>query len=174
MEDMTRAVIITGDRGAGKTTLCLALAALSPRYAGLASPRLHDAAGIPVGFSARCLATGEEWVLARSDAELDGPEFGRFSFSSAGIARAVGCLRGVLSSAEGAEGGGAPRRAVVVIDEIGPLELERSAGLAPALPLLAAAGHLLLVVRPSLVDRVEALVPRHERTLVVVTPENRA
>lgn len=164
--------------------LCLALAALSPRYTGLVSPPLLDRAGDHVGFAARCLATNDEWVLARSDTELDGPRFGRFSFSSAGIARAVDCLRGILSSTAGATGeeglpGDArpsrddvPQR-VVIVDEIGPLELDRGEGLAPVLPLLAAAGHLLLVVRPSLAGVVAALVPRHERVLITVAPENR-
>jgi nucleoside-triphosphatase THEP1 len=165
---MARALILTGERGAGKTMLCLALAALSPRYCGLVSPSLLDRAGNRVGFAARCLASGEEWVLGRSDAELGGPRFGRFSFSSAGITRAVDCLRGILSSPPGA--GPQP---VVIVDEIGPLELDQGEGLSPVLPLLAGAGHLLLVVRPSLADRVEAFVPRHERRIIAVTPENR-
>jgi nucleoside-triphosphatase THEP1 len=179
LRSMARALILTGGRGAGKTTLCLALAALSHRYRGLLCPRIYTATGNSVGSSARCLATGGEWVLCRSDIELDGPRFGRFSFSSAGIARAVDCLRGILAaSPEGGEDDPRPRpdvaRPVVIVDEIGPLELELGAGLAPVLPLLAGAGHLLLVARPSLADRVEALLPEHERTLLVVTPENRA
>jgi nucleoside-triphosphatase THEP1 len=170
-----RAVILTGERGTGKTTLCLAFAALSPRCTGLVSPPLLDAGGVRVGFAARNLSTGEEWVLGRSDIELCGPRCGRFSFSSGGIARAVDCLRGILaSSAAAAAGAGSSPGSVVVIDEIGPLEVERGEGLAPVLPLLAAAGDLLLVARPSLVDRIEALVPRHRREVLVVTPENRA
>jgi len=172
---MARAIILTGDRGTGKTTLCLALAALSPRYTGLVCPPLLDGAGSRIGFAARCLATGEEWVLGRSDVELDGPRYGRFCFSGVGIARAVDCLRGALLHAR--PGRPAAREAapgqVVVIDEIGPLELERGGGLAPVLPLLAAAGDLLLVARPSLVDGIQALVPRHRRDVLVVTPENR-
>jgi nucleoside-triphosphatase THEP1 len=172
-----RAVILTGERGAGKTTMCLALAALSPRYRGLVSPPLVDGAGNRVGFAARCLATGEEWVLGRSDADLDGPRLGKFSFSSAGIARAVQCLRRVLAlSVDGGEagsGGDADPRQVVVVDEIGPLELEHGEGFAPVLPLLAAAGHLVLVVRPSLTDAIAALVPRHEREVVTLTRQRR-
>jgi nucleoside-triphosphatase THEP1 len=190
-----RAVILTGERDAGKTTLCLALAALSPRYDGLVTPRLFDPAGNRAGIAARCLSTREEWVLARSDRDLDGPRFGRFGFSSAGIERAVGCLRGILLRSRGGgeegsrdrgggkgsgdrvdreSGGDGPvRGTIVVIDEIGPLELEQGTGLAPVLPLLAGAGHLLLVVRPSLAGLVEALVPGHRRTVIVVTPEHR-
>jgi nucleoside-triphosphatase THEP1 len=181
---MARAIVLTGERGSGKTTLCLALAAMSPRYVGLACPRIYSAAGHPVGFSARCLATAEEWVLGRCDTELDGPHYGRFSFSSTGIARAVDCLREILSASAPEEGdadaaetadrplAGAPN--VVVIDEIGPLELELDKGLAPVLPLLAAAGPLLLVVRPSLAARVRRFIPAHERTLLTLAPGNRS
>jgi nucleoside-triphosphatase THEP1 len=134
---------------------------------------VFDGAGRRVGLSARCLATGEEWVLGRWDRELDGPRHGRFSFSSAGVERAVECLRVILSrSPAGASPKGA-LRPVVVIDEIGPLEIEQGAGLAPVLPLLAGAGHLLLVARSSLTDRIEALVPSHRLDLVEVTTENR-
>lgn len=161
---MARAVILTGERGAGKTTLCLVLAALSPRFGGIASPRLYDSAGNRVGFAARCLATGDEWVLGRSDVELDGPRYGRFSFSSAGMDRAMDCLRGALTSA-------ASR--VTILDEVGPLELELGAGLAPVLPLLADAGDLLLVTRPSLVARLQDWVPRHGREVIVVDPTAR-
>jgi nucleoside-triphosphatase THEP1 len=167
----SRALIVTGDRESGKTTLCLALAASSPRFVGLVSVPLLDDGGARIGFAARNLSTGEEWVLGRSDSELGGPRYGRFSFSSAGIARAIGCLRGMLASSGG--GAGASPGPVVVIDEIGPLEIERGEGLAPVLPLLAAAGDLLLVARPSLVDRIETLVPGHRREVLVVTPENR-
>jgi nucleoside-triphosphatase THEP1 len=166
-----RALILTGERESGKTTLCLALAASSPRFVGIVSVPVVDDGGARVGFAARSLATGEEWVLGRSDADLGGPRYGRFSFSSGGIARAVDCLRGILTSS----GGGAAQStgSVVVIDEIGPLEVDRGEGLAPVLPLLAGAGDLVLVARPSLVDRIEALVPRHRREVLVVTPENR-
>jgi len=186
---MVRAVILTGDRGTGKTTLCLGLAASSPRFRGLVSVPLLDDGGARVGFAARNLATGEQWVLGRPDTDLGGPRYGRFSFSSRGIARAIDCLRGILASSAAGAGAGAAVGAaaaagadasgnategpIVVVDEIGPLEIERGEGLAPVLPLLATAGDLLLVVRPSLVVRVEALVPRHRREVLVVTPENR-
>jgi nucleoside-triphosphatase THEP1 len=168
---MARALILTGDRESGKTTLCLALAASSPRFVGLVSVPLLDDGGARIGFAARNLAIGEEWVLGRSDVDLGGPRYGRFSFSSRGIARAVDCLRGILASSRG--GAGASPGPVVVIDELGPLEVERGEGLAPVLPLLAAAGDLLLVARQSLVDRIEAFVPRHRHEVLVVTPEIR-
>jgi len=175
-----RALIVTGDRGARKTTLCITLASSSPRFKGLVSPPLFSAGGNRVGFFAWCLSTREEWVFGRSDVELDGPRFGRFSFSSVGISRAVSCLRRAIARSPGpvmfAPAPAALKNAqgpVIVIDEIGSLELERGEGLASVLPLLADAGDLLLVVRPELVARVAELVPRHAREVVRVTPENR-
>jgi nucleoside-triphosphatase THEP1 len=149
------AIILTGERGSGKTSVCVELARRSKSFVGLVSPPILDAGGRRVGFSALCLESGRRWELARCDADLGGPRWGRFSFSPEGIGRAVDCLRAALDR-------GAPVDPLVtVIDEIGPLELQAGAGLAPLLPLLRDAGRLLLVVRPSLVDRVRELLPRH-------------
>lgn len=146
------AVLLTGARGAGKSTLCLRLAASCPgRFAGLACPALFDGEGRKAGFLARRLDTGESWELGRSDRELDGPRTGRFSFSLPGIERAVACLRGALGR----------RGMVTVIDEIGPLELRQGLGFAPVLPLLDGAGDLLITVRPELAGELAALLPRH-------------
>jgi nucleoside-triphosphatase THEP1 len=173
-----RALIVTGELESGKTTLCLALAASSPRFVGIISVPLLDADGLRIGFSARNLATGDEWVLGRADRDLGGPRYGRFSFSSDGIVRTIDCLRGVLLRARAGRSTGLPSEPsadpVVIIDEIGPLETAHGGGLAPVLPLLETAGHLVLVARPSLVDEIQALVPRHRREVLVVTPENRA
>jgi len=156
-------LLLTGGRGAGKTTLCLRLAAAFPgRFAGLACPALFGAEGRKVGFLARDLRTGEEWELGRSDRDLDGPRTARFSFSRGGLDRAVSVLRLAL------EDGGR----IAVIDEIGPLELRQGLGFAPVLPLLAGAGDLLVVVRPELVGEIAALLPRHRAETIVLTEGN--
>ena len=146
------AVILTGARGVGKTTLCLRLAASSANFAGVVSPAVTNASGVRVGYSMRCLGSGETWPLASAEKELDGPRFRRFSFSATGIARGLECVKESLSKPQG----------ITVIDEIGPLELDKGEGLAPLLPVLAGSGDLLLVVREELVSRVVALVPGHE------------
>ena len=108
--------------------------------AGVASPRvLRD--GETVGYKVRDLATGEE----RSLCSLDPPgiPFRRFFFSPDGLAFANACLAQAAREAE-----------VVVVDEVGPLELS-SGGFAPGIrTALRSPALLVLTVRPSLVDEV--------------------
>jgi nucleoside-triphosphatase THEP1 len=158
-----RAAILTGEQGAGKTTLCLSIAQSNRQFGGLVSPSLLNAEGRGIGICARCLETGEEWVLARTDGGKTGLRFGRFSFYPHVFERAVRCLRRSLSL----------RTKIVIIDEIGPLELENGEGFAPILPLLASAGNLLLVVRPALQEQIASFIPCHSRQTFSVTPENR-
>lgn len=154
-----RAVILTGERGVGKTTLCLEMARGRPGFAGIVSPAIVDSAGTKVGFSALCLQTGERWELGRSDADLGGPRYGKYSFSAEGFARAIECLERALQL---------PDR-IVVLDEIGPLEMQQKAGFAPILPLLRDAGRLLLVTRLEYCAALAGLLRLHEKEQVDMT-----
>jgi iron complex transport system ATP-binding protein len=158
-----RAVILSGARGSGKTSLCMELAKSRSDYAGIVCPNLLDGRGMEIGKSALCISSGESWRIARLDAELGGPRLGRFSFSAEGLERAAACLHAAILM---------PDR-ICVIDEVGPLELDRDMGLAPVLPLLSSAGRLLIVVRPGLEERVSALIPRHERRSIVLRADIR-
>jgi nucleoside-triphosphatase THEP1 len=146
-----RAAILTGERGVGKTTLCLELARGRAEFLGIVSPAIFDDSGAKVGFSALCLETGERWDLGRSDIPLDGPRYGKYSFSAAGFARAIECLERALRL---------PDR-VVVLDEIGPLEMQHHGGFAPALGRLGTAHRLLLVTRPGFGPTLAAGYPSH-------------
>jgi nucleoside-triphosphatase THEP1 len=157
------AVILSGARGSGKTSVCRELADSSPSYAGIVCPSIVDADGGILGKLALCLDTSESWELARTDADLGGPRTGRFSFSAAGIDRAVACLRAALNRAS----------RICIIDEIGPLELDRGEGFAPILPLLESAGPLIVAVRTGLAPRLAGLLPRHEITSVSLDDTNR-
>ena len=143
-----RGAIITGERGAGKTTLCLAIAA-GRDFGGIVCPGIYDKNG-KIGFTCRSLSTEDEWELGRADRCLDGPRIGMYSLSSDGIARALECIYRSIDS-----------RRITVIDEIGPLEVRLGGGFAPVLPKLKTAGHLVLVVREDLIPVVTPYIPEH-------------
>jgi nucleoside-triphosphatase THEP1 len=138
-----RTVVVTGSPDCGKTAAVVRLAEMlqsSVPIAGFVqTAEIED--GRKVGFRVRDLASGDETRLARL-AGRRGGEFGtRFAFSAEGFALG----RAALGRAE--PGG------VVIVDELGPVEL-RGEGHMPAVvkamtvPGLAAA---VIVVRRSLV-----------------------
>jgi nucleoside-triphosphatase len=118
--ETTRRWIVTGERGAGKTTFCRRLAE-SARAAGwdtagiISLPRFED--GEKTGIQILELRTGTVHLLAsRRDEELAGFRFCGWKFSEAALAW----------------GNEACRRAtpcdLLVIDEVGPLELKAGNG----------------------------------------------
>jgi len=120
--------------------------------AGVASPRVLRG-GETVGYQVRNLATGEE----RSLCSLDPPgiPFRRFFFSPDGLAFANAALERASQEAD-----------VVVVDEVGPLELAGE-GFTPGLRVALASGaFLVLTVRPSLVDRVRTQAGLAEAAVV--------
>ncbi len=65
---------------------------------------------------------------------------------------------------------------LLIVDEIGPLELEQGKGLAPILHTLSAVDELpplLLVVRPELVGQLRKRLPNISFRTFTVTQENR-
>ncbi|MCS7216451.1 MAG: DUF2478 domain-containing protein [Candidatus Bipolaricaulota bacterium] len=141
-----RALLLHGPRGSGKTSAVLALsAALSARGAafdGVASPRLlRD--GQTVGYWVRHLRTGEERLLCST--EPPGLPYGRFFFRPEALAFA----NAVLARA-------AKEAAIVVVDEVGPLELQGGGFLPGLQACLSSQAFLVLTVRPALVAAVAA------------------
>jgi len=160
-------VVVSGARGVGKTTLCRN-AAQQVRQRGygvsglLALPVMQD--GRKVGIRALDLASGEERLLARADRSPGGVVIGPYSFDARAVAWAVEvCLRALRGDG------------IAFIDEIGPLELDRGAGLAPVLPALSRPreAHTVVVVRTSLVDRFSSRVTPIVPRVVWVDPERR-
>ena len=134
-----------------------------------------------VGFEAVDGGSGERWPLARTDPstgpstssgrssghrpEIDGPRVGPYSLDPAGLARALKVLERAISA--GCD--------LLMVDEIGPLELEQGEGFAPILDLLPFEGptHTLIVVRPALLDPLLLHLRDIEWSIFSVTEQNR-
>lgn len=143
-------VLISGPTGAGKTTLATAVVAQlrgrGVRVAGILAPGLLDD-GRRTGFDILDLATGEQAPLAREQqpGAATHVRWSRFAFTAEGLSLGARAL-----------GEGAVAADVVVVDEVGPLELA-GGGWAASLDALAARpAALLLIVRDAIVADVTA------------------
>jgi nucleoside-triphosphatase THEP1 len=164
-----RLALVTGDIKVGKTTVVgqVVTSARARGYvcAGLWAPA-HVVDGRKTGIEAMDLSSGERHLLARAATGEAGERVGRYIFDPAVIAWA----NGVLAEAVAA------RPDLLVIDEIGPLELERGGGLAPALESLAAGRvpRALVVARTWLLDALRARLPGIQIAAFAVDVETRA
>ncbi len=162
-------VVLTGGSGAGKTTLLLGLAdrlrSEGLTVGGFAAPVVR-VDGDRVGYDIVALTTGATAPLCRTEGGAGDPAVGPFRFRAEGLALG----RAALAASD--------RCDVVMVDEIGPLEL-RGEGWAPVLPpVWTRAGALVvLAVRPGLVEAVAArwdLRPRLVWQAGAVTPDTAA
>ena len=177
-------VLLTGKRQVGKTTVCRQVAELVRELgydpAGVLTPVLLDKDGFPVARHALMVSDCEQRLLAWASGDLGkgnlkpetrnpklstgGPRTGRYSFDAAVLSWVIGRLRGAIS--HGCD--------LLVIDEIGPLELEQGKGLASLLSDLSKGTlPLLLVVRPELIGRLQERLPDVPFRTFTVTQENR-
>jgi len=173
-----RIVLLTGDKGSGKTTACRHLVeqarGLGLACAGIVSPARFEG-GVKVGIDVLDVRTGERRALAAVDTAhvaseppgrdalsgadgLPGPiRLGPHRFDEAAVARA----RDLLDTACPCD--------VLVVDEIGPLEIERGEGWANALGVLREGDYRLAVavVRPRLLEAARVALGDLPGTVVV-------
>jgi len=162
----TRIVILTGERGVGKSTVCSRTVALARAReytcGGLItlsrSGDVRDALDVHSGDVRRLtVESGAGATVAQ----------GRFRFDPETLAWG----NEVLTHATPCH--------LLVVDELGPLEIERGEGWQKAFDLLRQTNFTLalVVVRPELVDelieRVRPRLPAHTTTVLTVTPHNR-
>lgn len=159
-------VVVTGARGSGKSTACAALgeraAQLGFDCAGIVSPA-RIVSRRRVGSDVVDVRTGERRPFATEVLGVDGSTGHRFDervarWASEVLARACPCD-------------------LLLVDEIGPLELERGLGWANAIEVLTTGpfGVALVTVRPRLVTKLLRVLldcsPRGEPPLVLFNPE---
>jgi hypothetical protein len=146
-------LVLAGARGEGKTSACREAAALAAEaglsVGGIVCPSRRDGSGRPLEIEAESLRSGERRLLASRDGGLQ-----PFSFSEGCFAWALALLRAEAASD------------LLVLDEIGPLELVLGGGFSPFLDELGPApdapradasegGLVLLSVRPDLARELE-------------------
>ena len=143
--------ILTGPFGSGKTTTCRQLADLAQQHgldcAGIVCPARFDGER-KVGIDLLNLRTGECRPLAEADSQPATLRTTRYRFNAGVMAWGAASLDAACPCD------------VLIVDEIGPLELERGQGWMNALTVLREGQFdlAIVVVRPSLVDAFRAAV----------------
>lgn len=156
-------VLLTGAMGVGKSTVCQRLAALWRERGGAPAGLLTRTAG-PERYLVDA-ATGEERLLAAEGQELDGPRWGRFSFSQEALDWGHVAMHAAVAGPAD----------LVLLDEVGPLELVAGKGLLSTLWILLSSDKAaLVVVRPALLEQLRALAGGRTVRVYEVTLENRA
>jgi nucleoside-triphosphatase THEP1 len=167
-------LVLSGESGCGKTTLCaqvISLARAQGRVvAGLLTlPRLVD--GRKVGLQVENVSTGERHPLAEAYSEPGvspmGPISGLTTESWRFLAEGLAWGTSVLRHATPCD--------LLVIDELGPLELVRDQGWKIGLDVLRAGGYRLavVVVRPALLPCLRERLDQVEPPILAVTRDNR-
>lgn len=162
-------VVLTGEVHVGKTTICRAVVDLARqrgyRVRGFLTLPIFDRAGQRLGFTLLNLANAEQRELARVERCYGGPTVGPFHFDPAVLQWGYDIVAEAV--AEGCD--------LLVMDEVGRLELEQDTGFAPALDLLVGdvVPRGLLVVRSALLDAFRRRVLHLEYVTFEVTIHNR-
>jgi len=151
-------LLVVGEPGSGKTSWCRQYIdgrrKSGSSVGGILSPAIEKQ-GQRVGSNALDLLTGQEIPFARLSRYRyfkGGDMVGDYTISRDGILFACDAIKRAVES----------RCGLVVIDEVGPLEL-RGKGLMPAVELaLASAVNALIVVRSSLKEALQRHFPQYE------------
>ena len=163
-------LLVVGEPGSGKTSWCREYIDWRRKsgstIGGILCPAIEQQ-GQRVGSNALDLLTGQEVPFARLSSHgcvKEGERVGDYTISKDGILFACGAIeRAVESSCD-----------LVVIDEVGPLEL-RGNGLMPAVELaLASAVNVLIVVRSSLTGALQRRFPKYEFVVVADLTQSRS
>ncbi len=163
MDPQSRLIVVTGERGAGKTTLCLRLST-ALKQAGISVAGLITRPAGPQALEALDLAREVVYPLTVpfDPRRTDRPPLHFHFDEEAMVASAQAFVQAFPAS-------------VFFLDEIGPLELVYQRGWHSLLPALAKLAYRwgVLVIRPELLAMALPRLPGGLFTLVYVTPEQR-
>ena len=163
-------LLVVGEPGSGKTSWCREYIDEQRKRGATVGGILCQAIehqGHRVGSNALNLATGQEVPFARLSqrrAFREGEVVGDYTISREGISFASGAIRRAVENSCD----------LVVIDEVGPLELNGN-GLISAVELaLASAVNVLIVVRSSLREGLQKRFPEYEFVVVADLTRSRS
>lgn len=165
-------IFITGASGAGKTTLCQQVVGLlrasNVPVTGFLSLARYGVGGEKIALELEDLNTEERYLLAEvhnnESAGVGSTDVGPFVFSPDALVHAEDIIAQ------------APSDAVLIVDELGPLELEQARGWVGVLLRLRRGDYraALIVVRPELfLDAQRTIGVWRPCHIVVVTTANR-
>jgi nucleoside-triphosphatase len=163
---MSRVVLVTGERGVGKTHLCQQVVEQAGktgyRCAGVLSRAVFDGEE-KAAITLVDVATGAERILAVADDKPGELRWGRYRFVPSTLEWGSQLLTGAMPCD------------LLIVDELGPLELTLGLGLVAALGVLkeGAFSLALVVVRPELLDTVREQLHCAETRVVEVDLQNR-
>ncbi len=153
--------LLSGKSGAGKTQLCIRAIALlretRARVTGIVSPARFEA-GKKTGIYARDILSNEQRLLAQP-----GKQAGLgWVFDPATLDWGSQILRNAAPCD------------VLVVDEMGPLELERGEGWTAAFDILKTCGcaAALITIRPSLIAVLKERLRGYDVEVISVTPSS--
>jgi nucleoside-triphosphatase THEP1 len=155
-------LLVVGESGSGKTSWCREYIDRRRKsgstVGGILSPAIEKQ-GQRIGSNALDLLTGQEIPFARLSHHKhfkEGDKVGDYTISREGILFACDAIEQAVE--HGCD--------LVVIDEVGPLELQGK-GLMPAVEsALASAIDVLIIVRSSLKEAVQKHFPDYEFTVI--------
>jgi nucleoside-triphosphatase THEP1 len=158
----TSIIILSGERGVGKTTACREAIAL-------AEAKEYTCGGILTStqpdeeLDVIDVGSGETRRLTLPPEAKPAIIQGRFRFAP----ETIGWGNAILARATPCQ--------LLVVDELGPLELERQGGWQKAFDVLRRGNFALalVVIRPELVVKAQLWLPVSATTVFTVTPENR-
>ena len=157
-------MILTGPRGVGKSTACLA-ACWQAQARGYRSAGIVTCRGAGDSLDVMDVSTGDErrLTLAESAERSIAVVQGRFLFDPAVLAWGNNALLHALPCD------------LLVVDEIGPLEADRRLGWMAAFDVLQQEGFVLavVVVRPELVSWAQSALDAQSESILPVTSANR-
>jgi len=159
-------IVITGNPGCGKTTVCekviRRLEEGGIRCGGILCPEVKEN-GRRVGTNAVDVMTREERIMAmlKNKAEFDGIEVGRYSLNRKGIEFGKDAIENAMNCN------------VIVIDEIGPVELSNDGMIDAAVKALDSENSVIVIVRSKLKKKFLEGFKDREFIVFDVSEENR-